>query len=270
MPELSINEVTTFRWTFDEDVTHYRAAGISAIGVWRQKISDFGEEEAVDLLAESGLNVSNLLWAGGFTGSCGRTYRDSLEDGLDAIRMAAALACPTLVVYSGARGGHTSNHARRLFRDALEELVAFADDFSVTLAVEPMHPGCATDWTFLTDLDAACDLLEAVNHPRAKLVFDAYHFGLDVAADRLTELAPHIAVVHLGDAQGPPSGEQNRVPLGEGAVPLKQIAEALAAGGYDGYYDVELIGENIEQRDYHELLTTSRQAFEQLVSVHST
>ncbi len=45
MPQLSMNETTTFRWSFEEDVAQYAAAGISAIGVWRQKLSDFGTQK---------------------------------------------------------------------------------------------------------------------------------------------------------------------------------------------------------------------------------
>ena len=75
MPRLSINEITTYRWSFEDDVARYAAAGIPAIGVWRQKLSDYGEEKGVELLADSPLAVSNLLWAGGFTGSDGRSYR---------------------------------------------------------------------------------------------------------------------------------------------------------------------------------------------------
>lgn len=85
MPRLSMNEMTTYRWSFEEDVARYTAAGIGAIGVWRQKLSDFGEDKGVELLAESGLQVSNLLWAGGFTGSDGRSLRDSIDDALEAV-----------------------------------------------------------------------------------------------------------------------------------------------------------------------------------------
>src|SRR4051794_35720367 len=80
MTRLSMNELTTFRWSFEQDVAQYLAAGFGAIGVWRQKLSDYGEEKGIELLAESGLQVSNLLWAGGFTGSDGRTFRESIED----------------------------------------------------------------------------------------------------------------------------------------------------------------------------------------------
>ena len=86
MARLSINELTTFRWTFEEDVHHYQAAGIEGIGVWRQKLSDFGEEKGIELLVDSGLRVSSLLWAGGFTGSDGRSHKESVEDGKEAIK----------------------------------------------------------------------------------------------------------------------------------------------------------------------------------------
>ena len=90
MAVLSMNETTTFRWSFEEDVANYAAAGIPAMGVWRQKLSDFGEEKGIELLADAGLKVSHLLWAGGFTGSDGRSFRTSIEDASDALETAAA------------------------------------------------------------------------------------------------------------------------------------------------------------------------------------
>src|SRR5215471_15287934 len=143
MPRLSLNEMTTYRWSFDEDVKNYSAAGIPAIGVWRRKLSDFGEQRGIELLKDSGLAVSNLLWAGGFTGSEGHTHRESIEDGIEAVRLAAAMGAKCLIVYSGARAGHTHNHARRLLVSALKELSPLAAEQGVVLALEPMHPACA-------------------------------------------------------------------------------------------------------------------------------
>jgi Mg2+ and Co2+ transporter CorA len=116
MDRLSVNEMTTYRWSFDEDVAHYRQAGITAIGVWRQKLEDYGETKGIELLRQSGLHVSNVLWAGGFTGSDGHTFEESLVDAAEAIRLTAALGSDCLVVYSGGRNGHTLNHAHRLFK----------------------------------------------------------------------------------------------------------------------------------------------------------
>jgi sugar phosphate isomerase/epimerase len=263
MSGLSVNEMTTYRWSFEEDVTRYRDAGIGAIGVWRQKLTDFGEGRALRLLAQSGLKVSNLLWAGGFTGSDGHSHEEALVDAREAMHLAAALGTSHLVVYSGARNGHTQNHARRLFTSALGKLLPLAEQLQLVLAVEPMHAGCAEEWTFLTSLDDALALINGVGSPYLKLAFDTYHFGRDPRiVERLGVIAPHIGIVHLADSKGPPDDEQNRYCLGDGDLPLPCIVKALKQAGYDGYYDVELIGEAIESCDYRQLLQASKRVFD--------
>jgi sugar phosphate isomerase/epimerase len=270
MDRLSLSETTTYRWTFEQDVQKYAAAGLKRIGVWRQKLSDFGEEKGCQLLRQHRLRASSLLWAGGFTGSDGRTYRDSLDDAREAIRVAQALAADCLVVYTGGRAGHTHNHARRLIRNALTALLPHADAAGVTLALEPMHPGCAADWTFLTDVNEAVALVETLNSPRLKLVFDAYHFGHSRnAIETIRDLAPHVKLVQLGDARRPPDGEQNRCRIGEGAIPLREIIAAFEQAGYDGSYEIELLGEEIETADYDELLKQSLQVFGDMMGAAS-
>jgi sugar phosphate isomerase/epimerase len=270
MTRLSMNEMTTYRWRFEEDVANYAAAGIPAIGVWRQKLSDFGEEKGVELLAESNLAVSNLLWAGGFTGSDGRSYRESLEDAMDAVRVAADLRATALVIYSGARAGHTHKHARRLLKDALCALSPLAGEHNLMLAVEPMHCGCAAEWTFLNTLDDTLTLFSEVNSPHVKLTFDTYQLGqCPSIIEQIPKIVGDVAVVHLGDSKLRPDREQNRCRLGEGSLPLREIIAAFTAAGFDGYYDVELMGEEIEMSDYHSLLEHSKQAFSELCNHHA-
>jgi sugar phosphate isomerase/epimerase len=265
MAVLSMNETTTFRWSFEEDAINYHAAGITAIGVWRRKLADCGEAKGVELLDELGMEVSHLFWAGGFTGSDGRSYRESLEDAAEAVQVASRIKAQTLVVCSGGRSGHTLNHARRLIRSALADLAPEAAELGVTLALEPMHPGCAAEWTFLTGIDDTLALIGELASPSVKMVFDAYHLGQDPAnLSRIEQIMPHIALVQLGDARQPPDGEQNRCRLGEGAIPLAEMVSALKAAGYDGYYDVELLGEELESADYHAILEHAKDAARRL------
>lgn len=267
MTGLSINEMTTYRWSFEEDVTRYQAAGIKAIGIWRQKLADFGEDKGIELLAQSSLQVSNLLWAGGFTGSDGHTYQEGLADAKEALHLAAALKTSHLVVYSGARNGHTQNHARSIFVCALSELLPLARQLNIVLDIEPMHAGCADEWTFLTNLDDAMSIILKLDSPHLKLAFDTYHMGHDPQIiGRIAQIAPYIGIVHLADSKRAPDREQNRHHLGEGILPLSCIVKALQQAGYKGYYDVELIGEEIERSDYGELLEGSKRAFHQLAS----
>jgi len=265
MLRLSMNEMTTMRWSFEDDVANYKEAGYTAMGVWRPKLSDLEDGKGAELLEEAGMHVSNLLWCGGFTGIEGCSFKDSVADGVDAVRQAASIGADCLVVYSGGRGIHTQSHARRLVHDALRELTNVADDYDVTLAIETMHPGCATKWTFLTQIESTLKLLDSINSPRLKLVYDTYHMGFDPnAVAWIQRCADRVAIVHLGDATDEPSRDQNRCKLGEGRVPLAELIAALSDAGYDGYFDVEVFGEELEMVPYKDLLVDSMRAVEEL------
>jgi sugar phosphate isomerase/epimerase len=266
MSLLSMNEVTTFRWSLDEDVENYRRAGYRSIGVWRHKLVDWDEERAVDVIAASGLSVSSLTFAGGFTGSGGTTFREGVDDATAALRLAAAMQAGCLVLYPGSRNNHTSRHAYRLLRHALDELLPLAEDCEVPLALEPMHAACAGSATFLTDFDAVWELLEDYSSPYLKLAYDTYHFPWELCdRDVLRDIARHVGIVYLGDRRRPPSIDQERCPLGHGELPLGEIVAALIDAGYAGQFDVRLLVPEIDPHDYSRLLDQSRQAFSQMI-----
>jgi len=258
MLQLSMNELTTLRWSFEEDVREFAQAGFDGIGIWRQKLSDVGDEQGAAMLKSAGISCSNLLWAGGFTGSDGCSFRDSVADGIEAIRTAATIGADCLVIYSGSWGGHTRQHARRLVQNAIHELLPFAEEFGVALAFEFMHPACGGEWTFLESIDDTLKLLDRFENPFLKLTLDTYHYGLESPdLSRLAEVAHRIAIVHLGDGTEIPDGEQNRCPLGAGSVANGDIIRCLTEAGYRGFIDVELIGEAVEPYDYPTLIRES-------------
>ena len=99
MHQLSVSEFSTYRWTFFQDVIKYSNTGYSSIGVWRTKVEDYGQAEAVDLIHEMKLNVSSVNWAGGFTGSDGRSFVEAIDDAVDAIRLTSSLQASCLDIF---------------------------------------------------------------------------------------------------------------------------------------------------------------------------
>lgn len=265
MTLLSMNELTTYRWSLAQDLENYREAGYSGIGVWRHKVSDEDEDVAIDRLIASGLSISNVSWAGGFTGSDGRSLVDSIDDAAAAIRLAGTVMAGCLVVYSGGRNNHTYRHAGRLLRMALDELLPIAEMWEVPLAIEPMHPSCATDWTFLTNLESTIELVAQFDSPYLKIAYDTFHFPLGHRRESiLSTLAPHLGIVFLSDRLQPASAEQERCLLGHGRLPLAEIVATLQDSGYGGPYDVKLMGTQIEACDYWTLLEQSQAAFTEI------
>ena len=178
MLELSMNEVTTFRWSFEEDIENYCRAGYRSIGVWRHKLSDFDEEHAVDLLVGSGLNVSSLACAGGFTGLGGVSFREGIDDAhFGRCDLAAKLQAGCLVVHPGGRNNHTSRHAFRLLRTALDELLPMAEHYEVPLGARADARGLrgVVDVSDRLRVRVA-NLVSEYNTPYLKLALDTYHF----------------------------------------------------------------------------------------------
>lgn len=268
MLELSMNEVTTIRWSLEEDIENYCQAGYRSIGLWRQKFSDLQEEQAVDLLAESGLRVSSLACAGGFTGLGGATFREGIDDAHTALRFAAQVQAGCLVVHPGGRNNHTSRHALRLLQAALDELLPLAELYEVPLVLEPMHVACAASWTFLTDFELVSNLAWEYNSPYLKLALDTYHYPWsDAERNLLPQLAPLLGIVHLADRREPPSIDHERCPLGKGQLPLVDIIATLIESGYAGPFDIRLMGSEIQPPDYRRLLVHSRTAFAEFVQL---
>lgn len=262
VPKLSVNEKTTYRWTLDEDVSGYQQAGIAGIGVWRPKLVDFGEEQAIDLLRDSPIAVSSLSWAGGFT-SCREQIYDAMHDAADAVRLASQLGADCLRVISGPRAGHTHNHARRLVVDALTRLGDFAAGRGVQLALQPMHRVFGAEWSFLNSLDDTLEVLDACDHPNVKMSFDVYHLWQeDQLLPRIAEVAPRVATVQLSDWQAAPRSEMDRSLPGTGQIPIGDIVEAFIEGGYDGFFEIEIWSEVLWNSDYAEMLKFCRSQFQ--------
>lgn len=258
MAKFSMNQMTTLRWSFEQDCFRYRDAGLSGIHVWRDKIYEYGEAKGAILLEELGLEVSALSWAGGFTGSDGRNFQDAIEDARQAVLLAQELRAGCLIVYSGARGGHINKHAQRLFSSALDELVPFAEAHEVTLAIKPIRHAYGSDWTMVRRMTDALQLIDLIDSPRFKLVLDLYEFGDQTEVlDNLHLLIPYLALVQLGDRGSQPQDEPNRCCLGEGTLALDAAISRLIQLGYEGPFDIELMGRDVQTLEYEEMLARS-------------
>lgn len=259
MLRLSVSELSTYRWSFEEDVLNYHQKGFEAIGIWRPKLVEYGEEKGVELLSEHNLSISSLQWVGGFTGSDGRSYREALHDGLDAIQQAADIGAPTVTVLAGGRGGHTKGHAHRLLRTALKELAEAAQAMGVQLALEPMHVGCAFDWSFMNTVPQCLDIINDIGSNNLGITFDCYHVAQDEAVLLwLESFVKYVRLVQLGDAKHAPMGEQDRCLLGQGHIPLRDIVQIFEQSGYEGFYEVEILGQQVEHLEYEEILDESK------------
>lgn len=261
-PRVSICQFSTYRWSFYEDVIRYSTLGFESMGLWRQKLDDFGRSAAIDLLYENKMSVSSVHWAGGFTGD-GRTFSDSIEDAIESIHLASQVDADCLIIHPGSRNGHTTSNATRLMKSALTQLVPVAADYGVKLAMEPMLTRNAASWTYLERLEDSFELMERFPAQSVGWVFDLYHFGFDAELfETLENRIQRLLLVQLSDrklvleknARSRQGHDSFRLPLGKGEAPIEAWLGKLQGLGYAGKYELEVHGSCVKDLDYFSLL----------------
>jgi sugar phosphate isomerase/epimerase len=108
----------------------------------------------------------------------------------------------------------------------------------VRLALEAVHHSQADVFSFVHTIP---DALELIGSEPVGIMLDLWHIS-DPAA-----IAAHvgdIAGVHVSDRREPTRSDFDRVLPGDGALDLVSAFRALDAGGYDGWYDVEIFSDN--------------------------
>jgi sugar phosphate isomerase/epimerase len=266
MPRLSISEVTTRNWSFAEDVRNYAAAGIEAMGVWRDKLDQYGTEEGIQLLADSPLRVANLVNAGYFLSMTRSQTQRAIEDCVEAIGLAQRLKADAILIVTGDVGSfhRTVDQARDIVVAALRELAPVAGATGVRLAIEPIHeryPG----YTFLHTIPDVLAVIEAVGSPHVGLFFDTDHLWESKNLLRDIERAgPVIYGVHINDMPAQPGPGIDRRLLGQGVIPLHEILSAIEATGYRGYYDVEIMSEQVWAMEPRDVLEALKAGFQRI------
>jgi sugar phosphate isomerase/epimerase len=259
MFDVAISQLTTPRWELAQELAYLTEHGFSALSLWRPKLSDSGPAAAARLMARCGVRCSSLQWAGGFTGSDGRSFKESVSDACEAIEMAGDVGAPVLLVHSGCRGGHTRSHAARLLGDALETLAPAARRAGVTLAVRPIHPLAAPGCSFLTCVVGTLSVIEQFGDPAVRMALDLWQFGhASELPGLLPRLAAAAAVVQVADRVGPPTAEADRLPAGHGGLPLESLVAGLWEHGFAGTFEFDPVGEAVEMLGYGGTLAETR------------
>ena len=263
MKKIAISQLTTLRWDLKQEIVAMRNRGIRGLGLWRPKLDDHGVDSTAEMLFENQIRVSSLSWAGGFTGSDGRCFSDAVEDAIEAVQDAEMLGAETLVVLAGGRNNHIKRHLQKTLCGALREIGTAAKQHGIKLALEPIHPGCGDEWSFLNDIRSTLDIIADVGSDSLGLALDTYHLGLDQDVHQwLPSIASQLHLVQLGDARHSPLGEMNRCLLGDGTIPIAGILETLSECGYDGWIEIELLGADLEILEYETILDHSVQYLE--------
>lgn len=251
---LSINQATAQTTPTLELLDACVAAGVGQVAPWRHQYVDGSVRRTRQELDRRGMTATSLCRGGFFTGT--RSQAEAASDNRAAIEEAAELGAPVLVLVCGPVGAEGAATAVSRIRDGIEDLLPFAAEHGVALAVEPFHPMFFAERSAIVSLGQAIDLVAAVDDPWLGLAVDTYHVWWDPDLDNaLSRAAPWIRGVHVGDWLIPtPSLIAGRGLPGDGVIDLAGLIGSLIVGGYDGSFEVEVLNEDVWARPAAELV----------------
>lgn len=280
---LSLNTATTKRWTLAEAVDGAAAAGIGAVGLWRDRVAEAGLTEAARLVRERGLRVSSLCRGGFLSAADAAGIEAALADNRAAIVEASTLATRELVMVVGGLpacpgperpatpdGDRDLVAARQRVTDRIGELAGFAREHDVRLVLEPLHPMFAADRAVLSTLGQCLDVASAFDARDVGVVIDTYHVWWDPQLREQIARAGRegrIASYQVCDWLLPFASEAllSRGHVGDGYVDFATITGWVRDAGYTGDVEVEIFNADVWETPGEQTLATMIERHTRLV-----
>ncbi len=273
LARLSLNQKTVDAWSLREAVDGCVAAGLPAIGTWREPVAEVGLETAVRWIREAGLRVSSVCRGGFFTGAGDLSRAERHDDNRRALDEAAALGAPCLVLVPGGLpvGDRDLRAARDRAAAAVEALVPHALDVGVRLAIEPMHPIFAADRGVVSTLAQALDIAEPLPTDAVGVVVDTFHVWWEPGVEeQIARAGERIASYQVCEwiTPLPPDALLSRGMMGDGHIDFPHLTSLVAAAGYTGDVEVEIFNADVWAADGHAVVATLARRYVELVEPH--
>jgi sugar phosphate isomerase/epimerase len=244
--------------------------GIRAIDPWRDQVAHVGLDRAVRAVRDAGLELSGYCRGGMFTSDAPRRV-EARDDNRRAVDEAKALgACCVVLVVGGlpqySRPGSAASRdivaARAQVQDGIAEMLDYARQASMPLAIEPLHPAYAADRACVNTTKQALDLCDAIDPERTGtlgVALDVYHIWWD--PDVMGQIAragkDRLLAFHVCDWLVPTKDILNdRGMMGDGVIDIKSVRSAVEAQGFAGYSEIEIFSNDWWARPMDEVLTT--------------
>jgi sugar phosphate isomerase/epimerase len=244
--------------------------GIRAIDPWRDQVAAVGLDRAVRAVRDAGLELSGYCRGGMFTSDAAHRI-EARDDNRRAVDEAKALGAPCLVLVVGglpqySRPGSAPSKdiaaARSEVDDGIAELLVYAREAKMPLAIEPLHPAYAADRSCVNTAKQALDICDRLDPQRSGalgVVIDVYHIWWDQNYLSQIERAgkDRIKAFHVCDWLVPTTDMLNdRGMMGDGIIEIRSIRSAVEAQGFAGYSEVEIFSNTWWDRPMDEVLRT--------------
>jgi sugar phosphate isomerase/epimerase len=234
-PRLSVSQMCTYSWSFDEELALWDELGVRQVGVILQKI----DEQARAALKERSMTTTTVIIRN-FDLAAPETWDATRAEVNRATDLAAELGGSPYFT-PGPSDGHPFADLAAALAQAVAPCVAYAESQGVRLAIEPT---ARADRSFVHTLR---DGIEVAEQAGVGVVADLGACWTEPDfEDTVRRAGSRIALVQIADAVIGTSDHSNRAVPGDGDLDIGAFIEAVLESGYTGAFELELVGLAIE------------------------
>jgi sugar phosphate isomerase/epimerase len=244
-PRLSVDEECAGPIPFVEEIEFWKELGVNNIGMISTKLEPIGFD--TDLVANSGLRVTNVVTEP-------RVVNEALEFG-------AAIGADSVWLTPGSIGSRLWEEAAEDFSERIAPVVARAKELGVKFAIQPTN-SLRLDLSFIFTLR---DTLALARQAGTGVILELeccwYERGFEELVRNNVDM---ITLVQIGDYKIGSLSSPNRAVIGDGDIPLERLLKIILDAGYQGMFDLELIGPQIEAEGF---MSATRRSLEKATEI---
>jgi len=243
-PPFSISQITTLGAAFEADLRAYAAAGVDGIGIWEIKLPEGGDDQAHEQLEASGLGraaavpaVPSILPLPLMQGPA--DPRERIDAICASVYRLARFEPSSVVCLTG------PGDDRDTVVEGLRTIGDEAARAGMRIGLEPINRLGGENWTSISSLQEAAELLDDADRPALGIQFDSWHvWNTPELVDEIERHAHRFVGVHIADWRDPTRGWADRVLPGDGVADLPALLGTLERAGWNGFYDLEIFSDN--------------------------
>lgn len=241
-PAVSINTLSLAPADLAAQIDTVARIGARAISPGIEQVAQMGADQAARRIRDAGLEVATLTHrAFGFaTPGDVESARERLAHTLE---VAATIGAQTLIMTTGGRGGLTWAQAADAFAEAVAPCIGLAEREGVRLGIEPTSHLYADS----SIVHRLADVTAVARKAGVSVIIDTFACWFDSDIEQaIADAGPLLALIQVSDYVYGDRGLPCRAVPGDGAIPFELLVPVIAATGFNGYYDLEIIGPRLQ------------------------
>lgn len=244
---ISISSICLLQYDLPQQASVWRELGTSRVGLVGMQVEANGIDATRDLVNAANVTVETIMFpflAGQTLADISRNKQPPRDNLMQHIDIAGRVGSRSIYMVTGGRGQLSWEQAAETFAEAIAPCVDYAKEQNICLMIENAPPAYAD----IHIAHSLRDTLALAQQAKIQLCIDLPGCWTEAQLDDLIQQAtPHCGLVQLSDYVCGDRCLPARAVPGDGDMPLLHLLGTLLEAGYQGAFELELIGERIEK-----------------------